>query len=83
MACDDGVLRLFGADGGSPGVQYLRSFGHVEGRVLSVAWHPLGRSLVSGHSDGCIRAWDATTTREIYRITACAAPPATARPYHS
>lgn len=72
MACDDGVLRLFGPDGASAGVHYRRSFGHVEGRVLSVAWHPSGRTLVSGHSDGCIRAWDAASTREIYRITACA-----------
>lgn len=51
-------------------MQYRRSFGGVEGRVLSVAWHPSGKTLVSGHTDGCIRAWDASTTREIYRITA-------------
>ncbi len=75
VACDDGVLRLFGADGGSPGVHYRRSFAHVEGRVLAVAWHPSGRTLVSGHSDGCLRAWDAASSREVYRITACAPPP--------
>lgn len=42
----------------------------LQGRVLSLAWHPTGKTLVSGHSDGCLRAWDAATTREIYRVTA-------------
>ena len=70
MACDDGVLRLVGPDEAGPGLQYRRSFGRVEGRVLSAAWHPGGQTLVTGHSDGCIRAWDSATTREIFRITA-------------
>jgi WD40 repeat protein len=72
VACDDGVLRLFGAGSSAEvGMQFRRTFGRVQGRVLSVAWHPSGLSLATGHSDGCIRAWDTETTQEIYRITAC------------
>lgn len=31
------------------------------GKALSIAWHPSGERLVSGHSDGCIRLWQAAT----------------------
>ncbi len=70
VACDDGVTRFFGVDEGVPGLTYQRSLGRVEGRALSIAWHPAGATLFSGHSDAIIRAWNATNGREIYRIDA-------------
>ena len=70
MACDDGVTRFFGVDEGVPGLTYQRSLGRVEGRALSLAWHPAGATLFSGHSDAIIRAWNASNGREIYRIDA-------------
>ena len=70
VACDDGVTRLFIVEEGVPGLTYQRSLGRVEGRALALAWHPTGSTLFSGHSDAVIRAWDAATGREIYRIDA-------------
>ena len=69
-ACDDGVTRFFTVDEGVPGLTYQRSLGRVEGRALSLAWHPAGATLFSGHSDAIIRAWSASNGREIYRIDA-------------
>jgi len=70
VACDDGVVRFFTVEEGVPGAQYERSCAAVEGRVLCLAWHPNGSTLFSGHSDATIRAWDASTGRELYRINA-------------
>jgi U3 small nucleolar RNA-associated protein 4 len=69
-ACDDGCVRLFSVDSGRPGVTYSRSLPRVEGRTLAVAWHPNGRCVVSGGTDGCIHAWDVNTGHELLRITA-------------
>ncbi len=70
VACDDGVTRFFIVEEGVPGPTYQRSLGRVEGRALALAWHPTGSTLFSGHSDAVIRAWDAVSGREIYRIDA-------------
>ena len=68
VACDDGVTRFFVAEESVPGLTYQRSVGRVDSRVLALVWHPSGATLFSGHSDAVIRAWDAATGREIYRI---------------
>ena len=70
VACDDGVVRYFTVEEGLPGAQYRRSLGRVEGRALCLAWHPGGGTLFCGYSDATIRAWDAASGREIYRINA-------------
>jgi len=57
-ACADGSVKLFTVSGGEPGAVFQRALPRVEGNVLSLAWHPNGKSLVSGSSDGCLHAWD-------------------------
>ncbi|KAG0557990.1 hypothetical protein KC19_11G171000 [Ceratodon purpureus] len=70
LACEDGVVRIFEVGTAQYGLVYQKSFPRVKGRILSVAWSWDGGRLVAGGSDGCIRCWDITNTREIYRITA-------------
>ena len=70
VACDDGVVRFFTVEEGVPGAQYQASCAAVEGRLLCLAWHPAASTLFSGHSDATIRAWDAASGRELYRINA-------------
>lgn len=61
-ACDDGSIRMFTpAAGGEHGLVYERSLAKVEGRSLTVAWHPSGHVLVSAGSDGCIHCWRVKT----------------------
>lgn len=60
-ACADGSVKLFGASHGEAGALFQRAMPRVEGNVLSLAWHPNGRSLVSGGSDGCMHVWDLQT----------------------
>ena len=60
-ACDDGAVRLFGVEGGEPGAHLERVLASFEGRVLALAWHPDGGTLVAGGMDGCVHLLDATT----------------------
>ncbi|KAK9820486.1 hypothetical protein WJX72_010807 [[Myrmecia] bisecta] len=69
VACDDGCLRLFVVEDGVPGISYLKSFPKVEGRALSVAWHPERHALLCGSSDGCMHVWQIGPTQELLRIT--------------
>lgn len=64
LACDDGSIKLFSVEGGLPGAQYQRSLAQAEGRSLAVAWHPSGKCLYSGGTDGCIHCWEAGTGEE-------------------
>jgi WD40 repeat protein len=57
-ACGDGSVKLYAVAAHAAGAEYERSLPRVEGNVLALAWHPDGRSLVSGGSDGCIHCWD-------------------------
>jgi U3 small nucleolar RNA-associated protein 4 len=57
-ACGDGSVKLYAVHAHVAGAEYVRSLPRVEGNVLALAWHPDGRSLVSGGSDGCIHCWD-------------------------
>lgn len=59
--CDDGSVRIFSVEGGEPGVSYERTLTHLRGRVLTLAWHPSGKSVLAGGADGCIHALDPTT----------------------
>ena len=68
VACDDGCLRLFGIEEGEPGLLYQSSLPHLEGRLLSVAWHPMGKIAVVGTSQGTLHAWDTSNKREVLRI---------------
>ena len=79
-ACDDGALRVFVAvrkTGSSspssappPFLRLSAALPRAEGRALSVAWHPGGRALVSGSSEGALRAWDVASRRELFRVDA-------------
>jgi hypothetical protein len=60
-ACADGSVKLFGVSSGEAGAVLQRSLPRVEGNALSLAWHPNGRNLVSGGSDGCMHVWDLRT----------------------
>jgi U3 small nucleolar RNA-associated protein 4 len=57
-ACDDGSLRLLRVNAGAAGCEYVRMLAKAEGRALAVAWHPDGKAVVGGGSDGCIHAYD-------------------------
>lgn len=70
VACDDGALRIFEAQPGYKGLQYVKTFPRTQGRVLSAAWHPDSTSIVTGTSTGAIHVWDVQTNQELQRITA-------------
>ncbi|RKO91094.1 quinon protein alcohol dehydrogenase-like superfamily [Blyttiomyces helicus] len=66
--CEDGFLRLF--DISSPtSLEYLSIFERQDGRILSVAWHPDGKHLVTGGADGCIRILERASRRCVRRFT--------------
>ncbi|KAL1315512.1 WD repeat-containing protein PCN isoform X1 [Arachis hypogaea] len=66
---DDGSVRIY-AISDEDEFLYVKSLPRVKGRVLSVTWSTDANYIYSGSSDGLIRCWDATSSREIYRITA-------------
>ena len=68
VACDDGVARLFTAEPGQPGLGYAKSLPSLGSRVLSVAWHPSGQSLLLGTAAGTLHAWALASGRELLRI---------------
>ncbi|KAK9835700.1 hypothetical protein WJX74_006180 [Apatococcus lobatus] len=70
VASDDGAVRLFKMQPGTPGLQYSRTMPCIEARALCAAWHPSGSVLLAGYADGCLRAWHVPTSRELLRITA-------------
>ncbi|GLI64516.1 hypothetical protein VaNZ11_007785 [Volvox africanus] len=72
-ACDDGSVRLFGCEGGEPGLIPERVLTRLEGRLLTVAWHAGGTMLAVAGSAGNIHLLDAVTGREHRRITAASA----------
>ena len=70
VACDDVALRIFEAQPGTGGLQYVKTFPRPDGRVLSAAWHPGHTSIATGTSSGVIHVWDMQTNQELQRITA-------------
>lgn len=68
VACDDGVVRIFTAEGLSPGLTYARSMPALGSRLLSVAWHPSGKSVLVGTAAGTLHSWDLASSRELLRI---------------
>ncbi|GFR42935.1 hypothetical protein Agub_g3833 [Astrephomene gubernaculifera] len=72
-ACDDGSVRLFGCEGGEPGLVLERVLARLEGRLLCATWHAGGTALAVAGSKGNIHVLDAVTGHERVRITAAAA----------
>lgn len=70
VACDDGALRIFEAQDGVAGLQYVKTLPRTEGRVLSAAWHPDSNTIVTGTSSGVMHVWELTSNRELLRMTA-------------
>jgi U3 small nucleolar RNA-associated protein 4 len=60
-ACADGSVKLFSVSSGEACAVFTRALPRVEGNVLSLAWHPNGRNIVSGGSNGCMHVWDLNT----------------------
>eukprot|EP01114_Cavostelium_apophysatum_P023614 TRINITY_DN894_c0_g3_i1.p1 TRINITY_DN894_c0_g3~~TRINITY_DN894_c0_g3_i1.p1 ORF type:complete len:699 (+),score=119.47 TRINITY_DN894_c0_g3_i1:61-2097(+) len=54
-ACDDGSVRFFDVSEGR--LTYVKGFAR-KGRLLCLAWHPSGKFLFTGGSDGTVRKWD-------------------------
>ena len=69
VACDDGTLRLFTAEHGTPRLVYYKSMPRLGGRLLSVAWHPNGQSVVTGTAAGTLHAWHIAKSQELLRIS--------------
>ncbi|PNH10616.1 Cirhin [Tetrabaena socialis] len=69
-ACDDGSVRLFGCEGGEPGLVFERVLARLQGRLLCCAWHAGGTALVVAGTSGNIHVLDAVTGHEQLRITA-------------
>ncbi|KAG2427339.1 hypothetical protein HXX76_012534 [Chlamydomonas incerta] len=69
-ACDDGSVRLFGCEGGEPGLVAERVLARLEGRLLCAAWHAGGTALAVAGTSGHIHVLDAMSGREQLRITA-------------
>jgi WD40 repeat protein len=68
VACEDGVARIFTAEGAAMGLSYAKSLPALGDRVLSVAWHPSGQSLLVGTAAGTMHAWHLASGRETLRI---------------
>ncbi|CAL5222772.1 g5185 [Coccomyxa viridis] len=69
LACDDGTLRLFTAEHGTPRLMYHKSMPRLGGRLLSVAWHPNGQAVVTGTAVGTLHAWHIAKSQELMRIS--------------
>ncbi|RUS34689.1 WD40-repeat-containing domain protein [Jimgerdemannia flammicorona] len=67
IGCEDGCVRLFDIADGE--LSFIRSFDKQKGRILSVAWSPDDKYIVTGSSDSSIRKWDVTQGRSIARMT--------------
>ena len=64
---DDGCVRLFTWTSAG-GLQYSKTLQKVDGRMLSVAWHPEGTTLVGGSSKGSLHIWEAGSSTELQCI---------------
>jgi len=77
IACDDGcarILTVVGGDGVGSGLVHKRGFLRVQGRLLSLAWHPREELLACGSSRGTAHVMDCVTYTEKMRINVCHAP---------
>ncbi|OUS49586.1 quinon protein alcohol dehydrogenase-like superfamily [Ostreococcus tauri] len=74
VACDDGCARLLtmvGGDGVGSGLTHKRAFLRVQGRLLSLAWHPSEELLACGSSRGTVHVMDCVNFNEMRRISVC------------
>ena len=72
IACDDGCARIITMVGGTDvgaGLAHKRSFLRVQGRLLSLAWHPSEEVLACGSSRGMAHVMDCVNFNELTRIT--------------
>ena len=72
IACDDGCARIITMVGGTDvgaGLAHKRSFLRVQGRLLSLAWHPSEELLACGSSRGMAHVMDCMNFNELTRIT--------------
>lgn len=77
IACDDGCARIVSVvdgNGVGSGVAHKRSFLRVQGRLLSLAWHPSEEILACGSSRGVAHLMDCVNYNELRRITVCNVP---------
>ena len=77
IACDDGCARVLtmvaGKDVGS-GLAHKRAFLRVQGRLLSLAWHPSEPLLACGSSRGAAHVMDCVNYNELMRVSVCNIP---------
>jgi hypothetical protein len=65
FGCEDGAIRIYHVPFGDVlSLTLLAVCPGVEGRVLSLAWHPALPVLYSGTHKGAIRGWDMTALAE-------------------
>lgn len=68
VACEDGVTRIFTVEGAVPGLTYAKALPTLGDRLLSVAWHPSGQSVLVGTAAGTMHVWHLASGRETLRI---------------
>lgn len=66
--CEDGCVRLYSVCATGE-LQFAKSLGPLEGRVLSVAWEPSGTAIFAGGVDSAIRRYDVKSGVCDLRIT--------------
>lgn len=61
LGSEDGALRIFDVGLAPRSVPRLLGAGHAtDGRILSLAWHPLLPLVFTGTANGRVRGWDMT-----------------------
>ncbi|KAJ3003082.1 U3 small nucleolar RNA-associated protein 4 [Thoreauomyces humboldtii] len=67
IGSEDGHVRVLDVTDGR--LEMLRLLERTPTRVMSIAWHPLGKILVTGGTNSSIRKMDVATGRTLQRMT--------------
>ncbi|GJJ77656.1 U3 small nucleolar RNA-associated protein 4 [Entomortierella parvispora] len=67
VGCEDGCLRLFDIADGE--LTFLRSFDKQKTRILSLAWSPDDKSMVTGSANSSMYKWNVELGRVVQRMT--------------
>ncbi|ORX63923.1 WD40 repeat-like protein [Basidiobolus meristosporus CBS 931.73] len=67
VGCEDGCIRIFNIIDGD--LSFERSFVKQKARILSLAWSPDDKVIVTGSADSSIRKWDVKLGRPTSRMT--------------